>query len=93
MFFMIIKKKLQAISDFSFSSILIQKIRIPSRVIEIGNHAFFRCSNLMNVDIARNSKLKLIGDFAFSYIPAERIQILSNDIRIGKSAFVNDKLK
>ena len=43
-----------------------QIVSIPSSVSNIGNKAFYNCSNLINVTFKEESNLSFIGNYSFS---------------------------
>ena len=63
-------------------------ITIPENVDKIDNYAFYRSTNLTNVDFAENSKLTTLGTSAFYYCSSlEKIVLPENLSTIGSSAF------
>ena len=69
--------KLETIGKYSFSSTLIENVKIPSSVTLIDEYAFFACSNLIAVDIPINSKLNIIRKFSFSLFLAPPNKVIA----------------
>ena len=77
---------LQKIGSTSFyDCIRLERIALPSTLIEIGNCAFSRCPNLR--DVVFNEGLQKIGDYAFDQCAVRNITIPSTVTEIGSHAF------
>ena len=77
---------LTRIGDYAFQSSLISNIEIPGTVQEIGQGAFFYCSNLKSVDIPAG--ISSIADDTFGYCRSmTSISIPESVTNIGAGAF------
>lgn len=70
-----------------FSLTLIEKIKIPSSVVEIEERCFHECSKLKFVEFPPDSCLETIGISAFSRCKLNCVSIPSKTTKISDSAF------
>lgn len=75
------------ICNSSFSGLLINEIKIPQHVTEIGKFAFRFCPGLSKVEFAENSELRIIGSNAFELTRIETIVIPPHVTEIQSFAF------
>ena len=67
-----------------------KSISIPSSVLEIGNEAFYKCSNLENITFEEESNLTIIGESSFyGCFNLESISIPILVSEIGNEGFYN----
>lgn len=76
------------ISSKAFANSKITQIDLPSNLVEIGDSAFYNCSNLENITIPKN--VTQIGSYAFyNCSNLESITIPKSVTKIGSYAFYN----
>lgn len=73
----IIPSFIKQIGSYAFSECPIETISIPSSVTEICEDAFYKCTQLKNVEILPDSKLKKIQKNAFSQTSLTNINLPS----------------
>ncbi|KAK8892795.1 hypothetical protein M9Y10_030038 [Tritrichomonas musculus] len=80
---------IKKIASNAFSYSLIEKVSIPSQVIQIDEFAFFWCSQLKTVEIPNDSDLQKIGKLAFACSSIERFFIPQQVKTICEASFTH----
>lgn len=83
------ESKLRKIGDQSFFETSLKKIKIPSKVREIGENCFAWCQQLQRVEIENDSNLQTIGNCSFCETSINNFTITPKVTRIGANAFNN----
>ena len=77
----------EAIGDRWFAGSLVEDVRIPSSVTEIGAGAFYACSHLKAVVFAEDSMLEKMGKKCFCESGLEEVTIPRRVVAVDSSAF------
>lgn len=72
-------------ADFAYNALALQSVTLPSQITEIGNNAFFGCTQLASVSLPGN--LSTIGESAFSRSGLTALVLPSSITSVGKDAF------
>ena len=72
-------------ADFAYNALALQSVTFPSQITEIGNNAFFGCTQLASVSLPGN--LSTIGESAFSRSGLTALVLPSSITSVGKDAF------
>ena len=73
------------INYFAFSECDVVMVWLPSTLVDIGEHAFYRCNNLVQVTLPQY--LNTIGDSAFAY--CQNLSAIQIDRRLPLQYFSN----
>ena len=72
-------------ADFAYNAIALQSVTLPRQITEIGNNAFFGCTQLASVSLPGN--LSTIGESAFSRSGLTALVLPSKLTTVGADAF------
>lgn len=82
---------IKKIAPFAFGNCIINSISIPPHLKEICECAFYKCINLQNIEIPRDSELQIIGKYAFDRCSFQTIYIPPNVEHIYENTFCGCK--
>ena len=85
--------RISCIASFCFAGSAIRSIEVPSKVIRIGQGAFYECQSLMRVAFEANSCLQIIEDSAFYHTGIYEISFPDCLESLGEKSFSKTMLR
>lgn len=84
----LIRRGIEIVNRSCFQNAMLVSVILPSSLIEIQYHAFYKCEKLQHIRFSKNSRLEVIGACAFeSCTSIKRVNFPKSLKKINSSAF------